>query len=274
MPELPEVETIKRGLLERVKGKKVKKVSIKNPKCISFPSPGEFKERIEGRVFREINRKGKYLIIELDSGENLVFHLKLTGRILYSPEEGKEFEYVRVIFAFEEGDELSFTDIRGFGSIWLIPDKEFDKIPGLESLGPEPLEEDFTLESFQKMLKSKRGKIKVLLMDQTFLAGVGNIYAQEALFLAGIHPERPSSSLTSKEVKKLYDSLRFVLTEAIQYRGSSVDAYVDVEGRKGNYEEKLRVYGKEGGLCPSCSTPIRKITISGRGTYFCPRCQK
>lgn len=274
MPELPEVETIRKDLERRVKGKRVEKIIIKNEKFIKMPSlPSDFITRIEGRILSKIKRRGKYLILELDSKDNLIIHLKLTGRLIYSSKR-EELAYTRVVFLFQDETQLSFTDIRGFGGLWLIPDEEFLMVPFLQNLGPEPLEDDFTLDKFKTLLKGKKGKIKPLLMDQTFIAGIGNIYSQEALFLAGIHPKRNSNTLVDREIKDLYSNLLAVLREAISYRGSSVDAYVDLNGKKGDYESHLRVYGRQGKACPRCGAVIEKIKISGRGTCFCPVCQK
>jgi len=274
MPELPEVETIKKDLEEKVKGKRVKRVKIKNEKCIKAPSPVEFVKRIENKIFREIQRRGKFLIVKLDSLDALIIHLKLTGQLIYFPKEGEELNYTRLIFIFDDHTQLNFADLRGFGNIWLLPEGRLSTIPALADLGPEPLGDEFTVEKFKKLLKGRKGKIKPLLMDQSFIAGIGNVYSQEALFLAGIHPERNPSKLVDEEIEKLYNNLRKILREAISYRGSSVDTYVDLEGRKGNYEQHLNVYGREGQSCPRCGAIIRRITISGRGTYFCPRCQR
>jgi len=273
MPELPEVETIKRDLEDKVRGKRVKKVMIKNEKCVREPLPGEFIKRVEGRVFKEIQRRGKFLLIRLDSLDTLVIHLKLTGRLIYS-KQGEMIDYARLMFIFDDRSQLVFADIRGFGSIWLIPDQEFHRIPSLNNLGLEPLEDDFTMEKFGNILRKKRGKIKPLLMDQSLIAGIGNVYSQEALFLAGINPERSPSGLLDEEIRSLYNNLKQILQEAIRHRGSSVDTYVDLEGEKGSYEEHLNVYGRKGQSCPRCGATIKRINLAGRGTYFCPKCQK
>lgn len=274
MPELPEVETIREGLEKKVKGKRVSKIIIRSEKAIKAPSsPGEFIRKVEGRSLSEIRRRGKCLILELDSKDSLIIHLKLTGRLIYSS-EGEEFPYARVIFIFSDKTQLNFTDMRGFGGLWLVPNEEFTNFPFLKSLGPEPLENDFTLAKFKELLEGKKSKIKSLLMEQTFIAGIGNIYSQEALFLAGIHPERNASMLIDSEVESLYNNLLAVLREALSYRGSSIDAYVDLNGKKGSYESHLRVYGRQEKNCPRCGVLIRKIKVSGRGTCFCPACQR
>ncbi|MBA7662033.1 Formamidopyrimidine-DNA glycosylase [subsurface metagenome] len=220
-----------------------------------------------------VKRRGKYLILELDSGESLIIHLRLTGRLIYSSER-EELPYTRVTFIFPDKTQLSFTNMRGLGGLWLVSDEEFTNLPFLKSLGPEPLKNDFTLDRFRELLKGKKGRIKSLLMDQAFIAGVGNIYSQEALFLSGIHPERNASMLIDREVESLYNNLLAVLREALSYGGSSIDAYVDLSGKKGSYESHLRVYGRKGKDCSRCGAVIRKIKVSGRGTCFCPVCQK
>lgn len=273
MPEMPEVETIKRDLEKKVKGKKIERVIIKNKKSVKIPVPAEFVRRMEGKVFTRVERRGKFLILGLSSEDTLVIHLKLTGRLIHSRKE-EELDYTRVVFVFQDHTQLSFTDVRGFGGIWLISDREFQRVPALDNLGPEPLTEDFTVVKFRDLLKGKRGKIKSLLMDQKFIAGIGNIYSQEALFLSQIHPERSPSSLADEEIEKLYKNLRQILKKAISYRGSSVDTYVDLEGTKGNFESQLKVYGRGGKACFECGETIQRIDISGRGTYFCPNCQR
>jgi len=272
MPELPEIETIKRDLEKKVRGKKVKEVMIKNGKCLKEITEKEFIKRIKGKVFSQIRRRGKFLIIELDSKDNLVIHLRMTGILIYSKEK-RELNYTRIVFIFEDSSQLTLNDMRGFGNVWFIPRKEFQKIPLLHLLGPEPLEENFTLEKFKTLLKRKKKKIKILLMDQRSIAGIGNIYSQEALFRAGIHPEKLSNRLFDKEIEKLYNSLRGVLQEAISHRGSSVDTYVDLEGEEGKYGQHLKVYGRKGKKCLRCGEIIKKINLGGRGTYFCPHCQ-
>jgi len=247
---------------------------VKSEKSIKMPpSPAEFIAGIEKRKLSEIRRRGKYLILELDSKDDLIIHLKLTGRLICSP-EGEELPYLRLLFIFDDNTQLSFTDMRGFGGVWLIPKEDLPTVPFLENLGPEPLENDFTLDKLGELLKGKKGKIKVLLMDQTFIAGIGNIYSQEALFLAGIHPAKNPSTFIDSEIEALHNSLMAVLREAISFGGSSVDAYVKSDGKKGDYESHLKVYGREGESCFVCGTTIEKIKMSGRGTCYCPLCQK
>lgn len=268
MPELPEVETIRRDLEKVLIGLKIKDVKINVPGVIKEPIPENFRKEIIGKEFRQILRRGKYLILSLSGGRYLVIHLKMTGQLIYGPEQPQ----ARVCFILCDGQCLNFNDARLFGAVRLVDD--WRKIKGLAELGPEPLEQNFKAETFKEILSKKKTKIKPLLMDQTFIAGIGNIYAQEALFRAGIHPERPSSSLKDEEIRNLFLEIKKVLTEAIKYRGSSIDDYVDAKGKKGGFEERLQIYGLEGKACLKCQTVIKKIELAGRGTCYCPQCQK
>ncbi|MBA7637241.1 Formamidopyrimidine-DNA glycosylase [subsurface metagenome] len=272
MPELPEVETIIRDLEKKVKGKKIKEVIIKERKLIKSPPPEKFKKGLQGRKLIAFERRGKFLIISLDSGKKLVIHLKLTGMLIHCPESRPLLNHTRIIFLFPGKTHLRFNDLRKFGELYLVDSEE--RIKGIKKLGPEPLGKKFSLSLFQEMLSQKKTKIKPLLMDQKFLAGIGNIYASESLYKAKIHPQRAASALTKEEVGKLYKSLREILKEAIKYRGSSVDSYRDVGGKKGDYEACLKVYGRKGKPCYNCGKPVKRIELGGRGTFFCPNCQR
>jgi len=267
-------ETIKQDMIKKIKGKSIKKVEIKNEKNIRIVSPLEFKKKLEGKTIKDIQRRGKFLMLYLDSSDVLLFHLKLTGRLIFSSSRDVEPEYSRIAFIFEDGSTLFFADIRGFADIYLVSQDEINQIPAIKNMGPEPLSPEFTVEKFKDILKRKRGKIKPLLMDQNVIAGVGNIYSQEALYRAKIHPEREVSRLNDEELESVYRELLKLLEEAIRYRGSSVDAYVDLNGKEGNFVPHLQVYGREGQTCPRCGSIIRKKKIGGRGTYFCENCQK
>ncbi len=274
MPELPEVETIKQGMVKKIRGKKIKRVEIRNEKNIKILCAKEFKERVEGKVIQDIKRRGKYLILILNFHKLLIFHLRLTGKLLFVPLEKQEPDYVRIVFIFSDNTKLFFTSMRGFANVYLLSDDELNSIPAIKNMGPEPLSPEFTSTEFKERLNKRKGKIKPLLMDQTFIAGIGNIYAQEALYNVNIHPERIVSQLKNKETEALYHSLIKVLKEAIQQKGSSVDAYLDLNGEKGNYVPYLKVYGRKGQPCFRCGFSIKKKKIGGRGTYFCNNCQK
>ncbi len=265
MPELPEVETIKRELEKVVLGKKIIDVIINNPKVIKEPKKEEFVKGLKNAIIKNVLRKGKLLILELSSGKSLAIHLKLTGQLIY-PGNAKQS---RVSFKLSDSKILDFNDRRLLGELRIIDDWRALKF--IKELGPEPF--DLREEQFKEMLAEKKTKIKPLIMDQTFISGVGNLYAAEALFRAKIHPERPAASLSDKEKELLFKEIRDTLKEAIKYKGSSVDQYVQFSGEPGDYAKYHKVYARGGKPCLVCKTPIKRISLGGRGTYFCPKCQ-
>ncbi len=266
MPELPEVETIKRELERAVLGKKITEVCVHHPKVIREPSVEKFKKGITGATFKNILRKAKVLILELSNGKSLVIHLKMTGQLVY-PGNAKTS---RVSFCLSDGKILDFNDQRLFAELRLMDN--WGDLKFIQGLGPEPF--DITEKQFKEMLSSKKTKIKPLLMDQTFISGIGNLYAAEALFRARIHPARPAASLSDKEKGLLFQEIKDTLQEAIQHKGSSVDQYVQLSGEPGDYAKYHKVYGRVGKPCLACKTAIKRIALGGRGTYFCPKCQK
>lgn len=265
MPELPEVETIKRDLEKVIVGKKIVEVCVHNLKVIRQPSVDKFKKGIEGAVIKNILRKAKVLIFELSNGKSLAIHLKMTGQLVY-PGSGVKS---RVSFHLSDGKNLDFNDQRLFGELHLLDD--WRSLKFIQGLGPEP----FALSAgqFKEMLSSKKTKIKPLLLDQTFISGIGNLYAAEILFRARIYPERPANSLSAKEKELLFKEIKNTLKEAIHYGGSSVDDYVRLSGKPGGYTAYHKVYGREDEPCLVCQTPIKRIALGGRGTFFCPKCQ-
>lgn len=266
MPELPEVETIKRELERAILGKKITEVCVHHPLVVREPAVDKFKKGLEGASFKNIIRKAKVLILELSNGKSLVIHLKMTGQLIY-PGDGKKS---RVSFYLSGGKTLDFNDQRLFAELRLLND--WRSLKFIQGLGPEPF--DLTLGQFKNMLKQKKTKIKPLLMDQTFISGIGNIYAAESLFRARVHPQRPAQDLADKEKELLFKEIKEVLNEAIRFGGSSVDDYVRLSGQRGDYVSQHKVYGREGKPCLVCKTLIEKINLGGRGTYFCPKCQK
>ena len=266
MPELPEVETIKRQLEKKIRNKKIVSIQINNKTVIKEPGITNFKNGILGETVKEVIRRAKLLIIKFKKDKFLIIHLRISGWLLYGDKEDKS----RVSFELSNGKFLNYMDQRMLGELKLRCD--YKDLKFIESLGPEPFE--ISVEDFSKILKAKKTKIKPLLMDQTVIAGLGNIYAQEAVFLAKIDPSTPANILNEKEIKKLYKSILFVLNEGIKYKGSSVDIYRNLEGDKGGMEKRLKVYGRENKPCVVCKKPIKKISIAGRGTCFCPNCQK
>lgn len=266
MPELPEVETIKGELEAVILGKRIVDVLVANPKVIRQPASSQFKQGLKGAKISKVLRKGKVLIFELSNGRSLVSHLKMTGQFVY-PGDGKKS---RVSFLFSDGKILDLNDQRLFAELRLMDNwRDFQFI---RSLGPEPFE--INVERFKKMLSAKKTKIKPLLMDQSFIAGVGNLYVAEALFRARIHPARTADSLSDKEKELLLKQIKETLKEAIHYKGSSLDQYVRLSGEAGGYVARHRVYARNGQPCKVCQTPIKRIALGGRGTFFCPKCQK
>ncbi|MDI6606131.1 MAG: DNA-formamidopyrimidine glycosylase [Candidatus Omnitrophota bacterium] len=266
MPELPEVETIKRELQKAVLGKKISGVSVHHSKVIRQPSPAQFSKGVTGARIKKILRKAKVLILELSNGKSLTIHLKMTGQLIYP---GSNAKNARVSFCFSDGSKLDFCDQRLFAELRLLDD--WHALKFIKGLGPEPF--DLDVQRFKEMLSKKKGKIKPLLMDQTFIAGIGNLYAAESLFRARIHPGRRACSLSDKAKEALFKQINKTLRDAIKHRGSSVDQYLQLNGSAGNYLKYHQVYDRKGKPCFVCKTPVKRITLGGRGTYFCPKCQ-
>lgn len=288
MPELPEVETIKLGLQDKIIGLKITDIEVRAAKIFQ----GNKKEVIGAKI-KSIIRRAKILIFELDNGKSLVIHLKLTGQLVFH-KDGSQATFghpipfagtilpaktTHVIFSFSDGSKLFYNDVRKFGWMKIVESSKLKDESFFKDLGPEPpvtdsAKNNLTIEQFNNMVSKSNIPIKVLLMDQKKIAGVGNIYANEALFGAGIDPKRLAKKLSSGEIKKLYASILEVLKKGIKYGGSSENAYVDALGGKGRMQEHFRVYGKNGEKCPRCKGAIKRIVLAGRGTFFCEKCQK
>jgi formamidopyrimidine-DNA glycosylase len=271
MPELPEVETVVRGLRAPLIGHKIESMWYNWENSIATPHPNEFEQRVIGQTVKAISRRAKYIVIELDS-DLLLVHLRMTGRLYVADnaEENEADKWVHVKFGLDKARELRFSDSRKFGKVYLTDSLE--KLTA--SLGPEPLEEAFTLEIFKQRLTNRNKMIKTLLLDQNFVAGVGNIYADEALHRAKIHPERYANSLSDTEIAALHEAVRLVLNKGIDYEGASVNWYRKPDGTLGESQNHFLVYGQDGQLCQSCGTTlIEKIRVAQRGTHFCPNCQ-
>ncbi|HET7673170.1 MAG TPA: bifunctional DNA-formamidopyrimidine glycosylase/DNA-(apurinic or apyrimidinic site) lyase [Candidatus Saccharimonadales bacterium] len=287
MPELPEVETVRRGLSELLPGLTVK--SVKSDWAKSFPNAKNDTEKfLIGAKIVQVRRRGKVLIIDLSTEYSLIIHLKMTGQLVFRSESAvfgaghptKSLlgelpdKSTRVILDLD-GAKLFFNDQRKFGWVRLVPTLEIDNIDFFKKLGPEPLGDDFNAKNFRERLRKRpNSRIKPALLDQTVIAGVGNIYADEALWGAMIHPEKRVREITDKNLSELYKELLFVLRLAIEKGGSTDKNYVDAEGKKGSYLQFARVFRRENLPCPRCGTTIEKIRVGGRGTHLCPRCQK
>jgi len=265
MPELPEVETIKNELAPHIIGHTITAVTLFDDRIVRQPSVEEFNSRLIGETVTGIGRRGKYLIFSLTSNESLIIHLKMTGSLWLTPPD----RFTRAVIHLDGGAKIYFRDPRKFGVMWLVADENSVG----DKLGPEPLEAGFTAKTLAKALSRRTAPIKALLFDQSLIAGIGNMYADEALFLAKIHPLRPGGSLSKPEIKRLYQAIRQVLTNGINDKGASTDTYFRPSGDIGTAHFQFRVAHRRGESCPICGTPLQRIPVRNRGSYFCPKCQ-
>lgn len=270
MPELPEVETVRRSLAEVLPNRRISAVQVVKPQIVAL---GDM-EALCGQEFAEFGRRGKYLIFTMSGGTRLVVHLRMTGKLLYHAEVLPPNKHDHIRLTFADGSELVYNDVRAFGRIWLTDESGLAEIIGLATLGLEPIDENFSAAYWRERVgKRPKAMVKAALLDQRVVAGLGNIYADEVLFRAAIHPERPVGTLTAEEDERLVAAMRHILTEAIEMRGTTFRDYVDGNNQKGGYQNLLKVFQKNGLPCPVCGTPIERVRVSGRGTHFCPRCQ-
>lgn len=273
MPELPEVETIRRDLSEHLAGRCITEVELPWEGVVAQPDPSAFVALVAGRCVSAVRRRGKYLIWDLDSGARLLVHLRMTGRLYWTPAGAPRSPHVRAVLHLDDGRELHFADQRKFGRFsWVAGERELAALLGAK-LGPEPLESGFTPEGLQQALSARRGPIKAVLLDQRLLAGLGNIYVDEALFRARLHPLRPAKTLTAEEVERLYAAIQAALRQGIANRGTTLSSYRDAWGTRGLNQERLLVFRRQGQSCPSCGGAIAKMRVAGRATHVCPRCQ-
>lgn len=265
MPELPEVETIRLELEKFLPGRKIVGVEVKNKK--SFPDD---QKKILGAGIREVRRYGKVLILDLDNGCSLLIHLKLTGQLLINGVAGP---HTRVVINLAPRAKLLFNDLRKFGWIKIMKSDQVLSEKLIGKLGPEPFR-DLTPDLFRQILSKTSRSVKIVLMDQEKISGVGNIYANDALWLAGIDPRTPAGQLDSKTVGRLYQAVLTVLKRGLKYGGASDQHYIKPDGTKGEYQNHFLIYGKEGKACSKCGAKIQKFFLGGRGTYLCPACQR
>ncbi|WP_136604184.1 DNA-formamidopyrimidine glycosylase [Paenibacillus dokdonensis] len=273
MPELPEVETVKRTLNQLVKGKVIDHVTVNLARIIQRPDDiDQFAFMLAGHTIQNVERRGKFLRILLDDLV-LVSHLRMEGRYgLYESSEPVE-KHTHVIFHFNDGTELRYKDVRQFGTMHLFnPGEEFT-VPPLSKLGIEPLDPEFTVEKFKAVLAGKTTKIKAVLLNQAYVVGIGNIYVDESLFRAGIHPEQLANTLTDEQYRKLHQAVVATLAESVEVGGSSVKSYVNGQGEMGMFQHQLKIYGRQNQPCQTCGTIIEKSVVGGRGTHYCPVCQ-
>ncbi|MBX9687641.1 MAG: bifunctional DNA-formamidopyrimidine glycosylase/DNA-(apurinic or apyrimidinic site) lyase [Candidatus Obscuribacterales bacterium] len=275
MPELPEVETVRRGLEKQLSGAKIKSVKVLRKDSVGYPSVEEFTSMLKGREFHSVGRRGKYLLLKLSDNTGMVAHLRMSGRLLVMQGNDVEPGHVRIRIGLTDGRKLIFDDTRVFGRLWCVPEGEsFESVvETLNSLGPEPLD-GINPKYLQTAFQRKTQSIKIALLDQSIIAGVGNIYADESLHRAGIHPNRQACSLTLAELKRLSKELQIVLNNAIEAGGSTLRDYTDSSGVNGNYQHEALVYGRKDEPCRKCKSKIERIKLAGRSSHFCPRCQR
>ncbi|MED1016661.1 DNA-formamidopyrimidine glycosylase [Bacillus atrophaeus] len=274
MPELPEVETVRRTLTGLVRGKTIKSVEIRWPNIIKRPAePEEFARNLIGETIQSIGRRGKFLLFHLDHFV-MVSHLRMEGKYGLHQAEDPDDKHVHVVFTMTDGTQLRYRDVRKFGTMHLFhPGEEMRELP-LSQLGPEPDDKEFTDAYLKERLMKTNRAVKTALLDQKAVVGLGNIYVDEALFRAGIHPETKANQLSAKKIKKLHEEIKNTLQEAIDAGGSTVRSYINSQGEIGMFQLRHFVYGKKDKPCKTCGTMISKIVVGGRGTHFCAKCQK
>jgi formamidopyrimidine-DNA glycosylase len=276
MPELPEVETVRRDLESRVVGRTITSCAIAPdaPRLVQLVPPEEFCRQLTGRRIDGLRRRGKYLIVDLDDGRAWVIHRRMSGNILYRQPSDAPDDWVRATFGLDDGHELRWTDLRKFGTMWLVEDATMV----MEKLGPEPLDAEFTPAVLRERARRRSAPIKSVILDQTVVAGMGNLYTDEALHHAKIHPLRPANKLTASDYERLHAGILDALRMGIEGRGSSLGTtlrdHVNVDGDPGRNQETVKAYGREGEPCFECGTPMRRIKVGGRSSVFCPTCQR
>ena len=274
MPELPEIEAIKRVIEPQIKGLAVAQITVNRPEVIAHPSSEKFCTRITGQFFTEIVRRGKFLILCLSSGDKVVLHLRMTGCLLVTPADYPEEKHTHLVFHLSDGRELRFSDTRRFGRFWLLRQGETDTYTGMEKLGREPFDSSFSGEYLSARLEKRKKAIKECLLDQSVLAGIGNIYADEILFAARIHPARPANTLTAEEWNRLASVIPERLAFFIEKNETTPEEYLETKGQDYRNTPFLQVYGHGGEPCPVCGETLCRSVIGGRSSVYCPACQR
>lgn len=272
MPELPEVEAVRTGLEQLILGKEINQVHVFWPRIIEYPEVESFKIELIGERVEGIKRRGKFLIVQF-THYDMVSHLRMEGKYEFHQQEDEVAKHTHVMFDFIDGSQLRYLDVRKFGRMTLLPKGLASEYRGILKLGPEPVPETFLLKEFSLGLKKATKAIKPLLLEQKLVTGLGNIYVDEALYEAQIHPEQPANTLTPKEVKALYHAIIDVLGRAVEAGGTTIRTYKNALGEAGKFQVSLNVYGQTGVPCPRCGTAIVKTKVAQRGTHYCPKCQ-
>jgi formamidopyrimidine-DNA glycosylase len=272
MPELPEVETVRRGLVSLVKGEKIERVVVRYPKMVT-PDAEKFAKELKNKQILDIERRGKYLLFKFSDNLAMVSHLRMEGKYSVVDRTEPYNKHDHVIFELENGQDLRYNDTRKFGRMNLVSAGEEMQIGGLKTIGPEPTPETLTLDYLTQQLRQRKRGMKSFLLDQSMIAGLGNIYADEVLWLSQIHPQRVSNTLTDAEIKKLRESIFEELGLAIEAKGTTVFSYLNADGHAGSFQNQLHVYHRQGKPCHRCGAPIERIKVAQRGTHFCPKCQ-
>ena len=276
MPELPEVETIRRGLEREVVGKRVKTVQVTGTRTIRRQTKKVFISKLEGAKINGVERRGKYLLLKLDTGDILVIHLRMSGQLLRAQAKDAVVKHTHMVMTFTQGGQLRFVDPRTFGELFVTtPDELTSDVTELADLGMDPVDEPQSWVKFREQLLGRTTKLKPLLMDQSFLAGVGNIYSDEILWEAGLRHDRTPQSLSTMEIRRLYRAIVEVLHEAVKHRGSTLsdEQYVDLHGKPGEFQLLHQAYAREGEACRRCRSPIAREKVGQRSTFYCPNCQ-
>jgi len=278
--ELPEVEVVRRDLEKDIVGRKIKAVEVKPSKNAKrairrHKMRKDFTDPLTGRKIARVERRGKYVLVHLDSDNVMVVHFGMSGQFVRGTKRQALPPHTHVVFTFQQGGDLRFIDPRTFGELFVTHVDELGKVEELSHIAIDPLENTFTWPAFGEAMAQRKAKLKTLLMDQKFMSGIGNIYSDETIFAAGLRYDRMSDTLSSQEVRRLYRAIQEVLQDAIRLRGTTLDdeAYVDLFGEPGGYQAELKVYGRAGLPCRRCRTPIQAVKTSARTTYFCPQCQ-
>lgn len=274
MPELPEVEIIRRNLADQLKTKRISDMQVLLPRLIKWPAPVTFQAMAIGKAITDMKRRGKYLLLELENGVLIVIHLRMTGRLCCVTDGAARDPYTRIIFCLDDGMALHYADTRTLGTLYALRQEEIWRVSGLANMGPEPLTDEFTALYLQNLLKKSRAKIKSILLNQKYIGGLGNIYVDESLILAGIHPEREGASLRPDEIERLRAAVNRVIADGINDGGTTFRDYRDGNGGKGSHQQHLLAYGRGGLPCLKCGGVIEKIVVGGRGTHYCPNCQR